>query len=110
VGIANITIASVMERTAEIGLRLAIGATKREVMLQFVLEATVLSLVGGTIAIASVHFITVGVSSTFALPYEFSLQTAGFSLGSALLVGVGAGFFPALKASQLDPVQALRSQ
>ncbi|WP_026097476.1 ABC transporter permease [Baaleninema simplex] len=109
VGIANITIASVMERTAEIGLRLAIGAKPRDVMLQFVLEATVLSVVGGVGAIATVHFITVGVSNTFDLPYEFDGRSATLALGSAFVVGVGAGFLPALRASRLDPVSALRS-
>ncbi|MGC9505426.1 ABC transporter permease [Baaleninema sp.] len=109
VGIANITIASVMERTAEIGLRLAIGAKPRDVMFQFVLEATVLSVVGGVTAIATVHFITVAVSNAFDLPYQFDGRSATLALGSALVVGVGAGFLPALRASRLDPVSALRS-
>jgi putative ABC transport system permease protein len=109
VGIANITIATVMERTAEIGLRRAIGATQADIMLQFILEAALLSLIGGILAIGSVHGITLIVADTFELPYEFDPPTAGLALGSALLVGVGAGFFPALQASQLDPVKALRS-
>ncbi len=110
VGIANITIATVAERTAEIGLKLAIGATKQDIMLQFILEAAVLSLLGGTVAIASVHGLTLVVVDTFDLPYQFESRTAGLSLGSALLVGVGAGFLPALRASQLNPVTALRSK
>jgi putative ABC transport system permease protein len=61
------------------------------------------------LAIASVHGITLIVADTFKLPYEFDPPTAGLALGSALLVGVGAGFLPALQASQLDPVKALRS-
>ncbi len=109
VGIANITIATVAERTAEIGLKLAIGATKQDIMLQFILEAAVLSLLGGTVAIASVHGLTLVVAGTFNLPYQFESSTAALSLGSALLVGVGAGFLPALRASQLNPVTALRS-
>ena len=109
VGIANITIATVMERTTEIGLRRAIGATQADIMLQFILEAALLSLIGGILAIGSVHGITIVVADTFKLPYEFDPPTAGLALGSALLVGVGAGFFPALQASQLDPVKALRS-
>jgi len=108
VGIANITIATVMERTAEIGLRRAIGATQQEIMLQFILEAALLSLIGGILAIGTVHGITIVVANTFELPYEFDPPTAGLALGSALVVGVGAGFFPALQASQLDPVKALR--
>lgn len=109
VGIANITIAAVMERTQEIGLRRAIGATQGDIMLQFILEAALLSLVGGVAAIATVHGLTVVVANTFELPYEFDSSIAALSLSSALLVGVGAGFLPALRASQLDPVKALRS-
>lgn len=110
VGIANISIASVMERTPEIGLRLAIGATQYDIMLQFILEAVLLSLIGGTMAIASVHGLTLLISQKFDLPYQFETSIAALSLGSAVLVGVGASFFPALQASQLDPVKALRSQ
>ncbi|NEP00287.1 MAG: ABC transporter permease [Symploca sp. SIO2E9] len=109
VGIANITIAAVMERTTEIGLRRALGATQVEIMLQFILEAALLSLLGGTVALVSVHGLTVVVANTLALPYQFELSTASFALGSALLVGVGAGFLPAIRASKLDPVKALRS-
>lgn len=109
VGIANITIASVMERTTEIGLRLAIGAKPRDVMFQFILEATALSAIGGIAAIATVHVITVAVSNQFELPYEFDTHGASIALGSAFVVGVGAGFLPALHASRLNPVTALRS-
>jgi putative ABC transport system permease protein len=108
VGIANISIASVIERIKEIGLRRAIGATQTEVMMQFVLEATVLSLVGGTLAIITVHSLTVTATTKFIpAPYQFSSQRAALSLGSAILVGVGASFFPALKASRVDVIQAL---
>jgi putative ABC transport system permease protein len=109
VGIANITIAAVTERTPEIGLRRAIGATQRDIMLQFILEAVILSLVGGIVAIVTVHGLTVVVADTFKLPYKFDSNTAALALGSALAVGVGAGFLPALRASQLDPVKALRA-
>ncbi|MBD1898423.1 ABC transporter permease [Trichocoleus sp. DQ-A3] len=109
VGIANITIAAVMERTPEIGLRRAIGAKRRDILLQFILEAAILSLLGGTAAIISVHGLTMVVAETFKLPYEFESKTAALSLGSALLVGVGAGFLPAVRASRLDPVKALRN-
>ncbi|VXD17315.1 ABC transporter permease [Planktothrix paucivesiculata] len=110
VGIANITIASVIERTPEIGLRRAVGATQLDIMLQFILEATILSFVGGTIAVVTVHGATVVVAKQFKLPYEFEPKTAALALSSAILVGVGAGFFPALRASQLDPVKALRGE
>ncbi len=110
VGIANITIAAVIERTPEIGLRRAIGATSGDIMFQFILEAAILSLLGGVLAISTVHGLTLMVADRFELPYEFERQTAGLALGSALLVGVGAGFLPAMQASKLDPVQALRSR
>ncbi|OCR00987.1 macrolide ABC transporter ATP-binding protein [Oscillatoriales cyanobacterium USR001] len=109
VGIANITIAAVTERTPEIGLRRAIGATQRDIMLQFILEAVILSLVGGIVAIVTVHGLTVVVADVFKLPYKFDSNTAALALGAALAVGVGAGFLPALRASQLDPVKALRA-
>ena len=109
IGIANIMIASVTERTSEIGLRRAIGATQREIMLQFILEAAMLSLVSGVAAIIVVHGLTRVIADTFELPYQFEERTAILALSAALLVGVGASFFPALQASRLDPVQALRS-
>ncbi len=108
VGIANITIAAVIERTPEIGLRRAIGATQHDVMLQFILEGAILSLVGGSIAILTVHGLTVVVAERFEFPYTFESRSAALALSSAVLVGVGAGFFPALRASQLDPVKALK--
>ncbi|MBE9017844.1 ABC transporter permease [Chroococcidiopsidales cyanobacterium LEGE 13417] len=110
VGIANITIASVIERTPEIGLRRALGATQQDIMAQFILEVALLSLIGGTIAIGTVHGVAVAVADTFNLPYQFEPSTATLALASALLVGMGAGFVPALRASQLDPVKALRSE
>ncbi|MGA1626337.1 MAG: ABC transporter permease, partial [Prochlorothrix sp.] len=108
VGITNITIASVVERTSEIGLRLALGATRQEILLQFVLEAIFLSLIGGGLAIISVHGVTIVVTNLFTLPYQFQSTTALTSLLSALAVGVGAVYVPAFRASRLDPVTALR--
>ena len=110
VGITNITIASVMERTSEIGLRRALGATQLDIMLQFIGEAVLLSLFGGTIAIATVHGITVIVANSFDLPYNFNGTTAVIAISSALVTGTGAAFFPARQGSKLDPVKALRSQ
>lgn len=109
VGITNITIASVLERTSEIGLRRALGATKSDIMIQFLLEAVLLSLFGGTIALVTLHGITIVVANKFNLPYEFNSNIAALALGSSLVTGVGAGFFPAQRASRLDPVFALRS-
>ncbi|MEO1095340.1 MAG: ABC transporter permease [Cyanobacteria bacterium J06638_28] len=111
VGIANITIASVMERTREIGLRRAIGATDWEVMMQFIAEAALLSLIGGTAAIATIHGLTkVATTQVFEAPYEFQIEDAAISMGAAFIVGVGASFFPALRITQIDIVQALRGE
>jgi putative ABC transport system permease protein len=110
VGIANIMIAAVTERTSEIGLRRAVGATRQEILIQFVLESAILSVMSGAIAIVVVHGGTRFVANTFDLPYQFEVRTATFALGAAVTVGIGASIVPAIQASKLDPVTALRSQ
>lgn len=112
VGIANITVASVMERTREIGLRRAIGATDLEVMSQFMMEAVILSMVGGMAAIATVHILTQTATTTLFTdaPYRFKIENAALSMAAAFGVGVGASFFPALRVTQIDVVQALRGE
>ncbi|MEM8611126.1 MAG: ABC transporter permease [Cyanobacteria bacterium P01_H01_bin.105] len=110
VGIANITVATVLERTKEIGLRRAIGASKLEVMSQFILEAMLLSLLGGAAAVATVHGLTrVATTVVVEAPYRFSPRNTVLSMGAAVAVGVGASFVPALRATQIDIVKALRS-
>ena len=110
VGIANITSASTIERTREIGLKLAIGATPQEILWQFVLEGILVSLVGGIAAIAAVDIGTRLVAHQFDLPYRFEIATAGLTLGMAIAVGVGASYFPARHASRLNPISALREK
>ena len=111
VGIANITVASVVERTREIGLRRAVGATDIEVMLQFIVEVVLLSAVAGVTAVTTVHFLTQTATTTlFIAPYEFKLRDAAISMGAALAVGVGSSFLPALRVTQIDVVQALRGE
>ncbi|MDZ4871566.1 MAG: hypothetical protein CLLPBCKN_000954 [Chroococcidiopsis cubana SAG 39.79] len=110
VGIANITIASVKERTTEIGLRRAIGATQANILMQLVLESTLLSLLGGTAATGVVHGLTVTIADAFNFPYQFQVEVVALALSSALLVGIGASLSPALQASQMEPDKALRSE
>jgi putative ABC transport system permease protein len=112
VGIANITVASVMERTREIGLRRAIGATDLEVMAQFIMEAVILSIVGGVGAIATVHILTQTATATIFTdaPYSFQMENAALSMGAAFVVGVGASFLPALRITRIDVVDALRGE
>ena len=109
VGIANITIASVLERTSEIGLRRAIGATNKDILIQFLLESSVISLTGGFIAIIVVQGITIIVVNIFSLSYEFNYKTPLISLSYSIVVGIVSSFLPARRASKLDPVEALRS-
>lgn len=110
VGIANVMIAAVTERTPEIGLRRAIGATQRDVMTQFILEAASLSVLGGAIALGTVHLGTQAIAQNFDLPYEFEMETGAIAIGAAVLVGIGAGLPPAIRASHLDPIKALRTE
>jgi len=111
VGIANITVASVVERTREIGLRRAVGATDMEVILQFVLEVTLLSAAGGVAAIASIHFLSkIATTTLFVSPYTFQPRDAAISMGASLVVGIGASLLPALRVTRIDVVQALRGE
>ncbi|MEL6780117.1 MAG: FtsX-like permease family protein, partial [Cyanobacteria bacterium J06597_16] len=111
VGIANITVASVVERTREIGLRRAVGATDMEVMMQFVFEVVLLSAAGGVAAIATVHFLSkIATTTLFVAPYTFQPRDAAISMGAALIVGVGSSFIPALRVTRIDVVQALRGE
>jgi putative ABC transport system permease protein len=108
IGIMNIMLVSVTERTREIGVRLAVGARSRDVLMQFLIEAFTLSVVGGLFGVAF------GFVASFALTRLLEWQTtmsAGavtLAFGTALAVGVFFGFYPARKASQLDPIDALR--
>ena len=110
IGIMNIMLVSVTERTREIGVRRAVGARRRDVMLQFLVEAVTLSLAGGAIGIA-VGFIASGsVTSLLDWPASVSPSAVGLAFGIAAAVGVLFGFYPARRASRLDPIDALRSE
>jgi putative ABC transport system permease protein len=108
IGIMNIMLVSVTERTREIGIRMAIGARGRHVLLQFLFEAVTLSLFGGTIGV----LLGVGVARLFAKvanwPMVISAQAIIVAFAVAVTIGVFFGFYPAQKASRLDPIDALR--
>ena len=107
-GIRNIMLVSVTERTREIGIRLAIGAMQSEVLLQFLIEAIVLSTWGGIIGIFLGLGVGYGVVQIFELPYIINTQIILISFIFSTLIGVVFGYFPARKAARLNPIDALR--
>jgi putative ABC transport system permease protein len=110
IGIMNIMLVSVTERTREIGIRLAIGALEREVLLQFLVEAMVLSSFGGLIGILFAISASVGLAKLLNIPFIFNpgIMVVAFFFSAA--VGIIFGFFPARKAARLDPIDALRHE
>jgi putative ABC transport system permease protein len=110
IGIMNIMLVSVTERTREIGLRLAIGALEREVLLQFLIEAVVLASLGGIIGIVLATGASVGLSALMDVPYIFNPAVNALSFLFSAGIGVLFGFFPARRAARLDPIEALRHE
>ena len=108
IGIMNIMLVSVTERTREIGIRLAIGARARDVLLQFLIEAVVLSALGGLIGIALGLGLAYAGTVAMGLPFVFEPGIVGVAFSFSLAVGVLFGFFPARRAARLDPIEALR--
>ena len=108
IGIMNIMLVSVTERTREIGIRMAIGATPGDVLTQFLIEAVVLALVGGVIGITLGIGATIGVAHFAKWPIVVQPEIVALAFGVAAGVGIFFGYYPALKASRLDPIDALR--
>jgi len=109
VGVMNIMLVSVTERTREIGVRKAVGAYRRDIVLQFLTEATTLSVLGGAIGVIVGVAVPAGVKRAFeALPAETPLWAVLVGLGVSMSVGIFFGLYPAVKASRLDPIEALR--
>ena len=108
IGIMNIMLVSVTERTREIGLRMAIGARGSDVLMQFLVEAVVLSLFGGGIGIALGFAISWGVTEFLTRPTTISTDAVALAFGFSAMIGIFFGFYPATKAAKLDPIEALR--
>jgi putative ABC transport system permease protein len=108
IGIMNIMLVSVTERTREIGLRMAIGARGKDVLLQFLVEAVVLSLFGGVIGIAFGFGLAGAAERFLQWPTSIPPNAIGMAFGFAAATGVFFGFYPARKAARLDPIEALR--
>jgi putative ABC transport system permease protein len=110
IGIMNIMLVSVTERTREIGIRLAIGALGREVLAQFLVEAVVLAALGGAVGVVIATAASIGVTALMGVPYVFDPGINLLSFGFAALIGVAFGYFPARRAARLDPIEALRHE
>mgnify|MGYP000848196089 CR=1 FL=1 len=110
IGIMNIMLVSVTERTREIGLRLAIGALEREVLTQFLVEAVVLAALGGVVGLLLAGFASWGLTAVMRVPFVFdpSINAIGFAFAAA--IGVVFGYVPARRAARLDPIEALRHE
>jgi ABC-type antimicrobial peptide transport system permease subunit len=108
IGIMNIMLVSVTERTREIGLRLSVGARDLDVLTQFLVESVVLSLAGGAIGILAGFGLSYGVSQVMQWSTVVTSESVLLSFGVAAATGVFFGFYPARKAAALDPIDALR--
>ena len=108
IGIMNIMLVSVTERTREIGIRLAVGARARDVLRQFLAEAVLLSIVGGALGIGTGYWLAPLLTKFAGFPTLISTTSVALAFSVSAVIGVVFGFFPALKAANLDPIDALR--
>jgi putative ABC transport system permease protein len=108
IGIMNIMLVAVTERTREIGLREAVGARRRDVLRQFLVEALVLSLIGGVLGIALGMLGARTIADTFQWPTRVSPNAIALAFGCSAVIGLFFGYYPAWRAARLDPIEALR--
>jgi putative ABC transport system permease protein len=108
IGIMNIMLVSVTERTREIGLRMAVGARRRHILAQFLVEALTLAVAGGIVGMVGGYYAAQALSQAFGWPMLFRVETVFLAVGFSAAVGIVFGIFPARKAAQLDPITALR--
>jgi putative ABC transport system permease protein len=110
IGIMNIMLVSVTERTREIGIRMAVGARRGDIRNQFLIEALTLSIAGGVIGIVFGLVGGLALTHAFQLPFVLSLIAIILAVGTSMAVGLVFGFYPAVRASRLDPITALRTE
>jgi putative ABC transport system permease protein len=110
IGIMNIMLVSVTERTREIGLRLAVGARPRDILWQFLIEAVTLSTIGGAIGVVLGMGAAQGIASLAGWPSLVSVEAVVLAVAFSGLVGVFFGFYPARRAARMDPIEALRRE
>jgi putative ABC transport system permease protein len=108
IGVMNIMLVSVAERTREIGIRMSIGAREGDILVQFLVEAVVLTMIGGILGIVAGSGITIGIGRVLSSPMMPSAQSLGIAVTTSVAIGTVFGFLPAWRAAQLDPMAALR--
>jgi putative ABC transport system permease protein len=108
IGIMNIMLVSVTERTREIGLRMAIGARSKDILAQFLVEAMTLATIGGVIGVLLGAIASLLVGSLAGWPVELSFASIALAVGFSAAIGIFFGYYPAKKAANMQPIQALR--
>ena len=107
--VMNIMLVSVTERTREIGLRKAVGARRRDIMLQFLIEAVAVTVLGGTLGVIAGYGLAFLLSLVMGFPVSIRASSAIMGVGVSAVVGIISGSYPALKAAKLDPIEAMRN-
>jgi len=110
VGVMNIMLANVTERTREIGLRKALGARRSDILLQFLTEAVVLTVISGVLGLVLGYFLSTTIGDMDEIEIKYSWTVIGWAFGASFITGMISGFIPAFNASRLDPVEALRNE
>ena len=108
--VMNIMLVSVTERTREIGVRKAVGASRRDVLMQFLIESVVLTSAGGLMGVAAGFLLAFALATAMGFPLLFSVGSAVLGVGVSSAVGIASGLWPAWKAAKLDPIEALRAE